>query len=293
MIKTPFRLAVINDEVSEDFDRACHVIAVDLGLEWIELRELWGKNILNLNREEIAEAKRILAKYRLRVTNIASPLFKTDWPGAPLSLFSPKRDNFGAHFTFEQQDEVLERCIDLTRAFSTQHLRCFDFWRLEDPGLWREAMNNKLREAAETCAKHSVVLLLETEMACNTATGEEAAQVLAAIQNENFMLVWDPANAAAAGETPYPNGYDQLPAQRIGHCHCKCILRKPNGQFEWAKVGTGVVDWTEQIRALMRQNYRGGFSLEAHWRGAGTAEASTRQSFDGMMAALRSGGAVS
>jgi len=54
-------------------------------------------------------ARRILEKYKLRVSSIASPIFKTDWPGAPTSSFSPKRDQFGANFTFDQQDELLER----------------------------------------------------------------------------------------------------------------------------------------------------------------------------------------
>lgn len=293
MIDTPFRLAIINDEVSEDFDHACHVIAVDLGLQWIELRGMWGENILNLDSKQIAESRRILEKYKLRVTDIASPLFKTDWPGAPLSPNSPRHDQFGANFTFNQQDEVLERCIELTKAFRARRIRCFDFWRLEDPTPYRNAINDKLRDAAKRCAKSNVILMLENEMACNTATGMEAAKVLADIPNENFMLNWDPGNAAAAGEIPYPNGYELLPRRRIGHCHCKDVVRDPNGKFAWAPVGAGVVDWVGQIKALLRQHYRDGLSMETHWRGAGSAEASTRQSFAGLLTALKKAGAIS
>jgi sugar phosphate isomerase/epimerase len=293
MYKIPFRLAVVDDEISQDFERACHVAAVDLGLEWIELRGTWNKNIANLDESEIAECRRILEKCRLRVIGIASPLFKTDWPGAPLSAWSPQHDSFGAQFTFNQQDGLLEHCIDLARAFNTQRIRCFDFWRLENPAPHREAMNEKLRQAADTCARHNVILMLENELACNTATGSEAATVLAGVRHSNFMLTWDPANAAAAGDTPYPDGYDLLPKERIGHCHCKSLVREPDGGFQWAKVGTGVVDWVGQIRALRRQQYHHGLSLETHWRGAGDAESSTRQSFAGMIDVLRQGGALS
>src|ERR1700691_2505629 len=79
----PFRLSVINDEISQDFDHACSVAANDFGLHWIELRGMWNKNITGLNEQEVAESRRILKKYGLRVTDIASPLFKVDWPGAP------------------------------------------------------------------------------------------------------------------------------------------------------------------------------------------------------------------
>ena len=61
----------------------------DFGLHWIELRSMWNKNITDLDAKEIAESKRILEKYQLRVTDIASPLFKVDWPGAPLSKEQP------------------------------------------------------------------------------------------------------------------------------------------------------------------------------------------------------------
>ncbi len=60
-------------------------------------------------------------------------------------------------------------------------------------------------------------------MSCNTATGEEAAAVLHAIPNKNFMLNWDPGNAAALKSKPFPNGFDLLPKERIGHCHAKDV----------------------------------------------------------------------
>jgi L-ribulose-5-phosphate 3-epimerase len=69
-------------------------------MEWIELRGMWNKNIVNLDATEVAEAQRILKKYELRVTDIASPLFKVDWAGAPRSKFSEPND-FKASFTFD------------------------------------------------------------------------------------------------------------------------------------------------------------------------------------------------
>ena len=158
----------------------------------------------------MAEAQGILKKYNLRVTDIASPLFKVDWPGAPASKYSPKRDQFHADFTYEQQKEVLDKCIESAKAFGTDRVRGFDFWRLKDRALYRAAINARLREGADVLAKHKL-LLLENEFACNTATGAEAAKTLAAVTAPNFKLNWDPGNAAARGEPPYPNGWDLCP----------------------------------------------------------------------------------
>ena len=81
----PFRLAVINDEITQDFEKSCTIVAKDFGLSWIELRGMWSKNITELNAKEVEDARKILEEHRLRVTDIASPLFKTDWPGQPRS----------------------------------------------------------------------------------------------------------------------------------------------------------------------------------------------------------------
>jgi sugar phosphate isomerase/epimerase len=295
-VKSPFRLAVINDEISQDFDHACHVAANEFGLEWIELRGMWNKNVINLDEREIAEAKRILAKYNLRVTDIASPLFKTAWPHGALAKSVSRRipgpDQFGAGFDAIHQDEVLQRSIALAQQFGTERVRCFDFLRLEDPAPYRKEINEVLRKAALACYAHNLKLVLENEMSCNTATGQEAAATLAAIPTPSLMLNWDPGNAAAAGEIPYPDGYDLLAKNRMGHCHCKDVKRSADGTFAWEAVGGGTVNWVGQLRALKQQGYRLGVSLETHWRGAGTPEASTRASMAGLRKDLRAAGAL-
>jgi sugar phosphate isomerase/epimerase len=252
---------------------------------------MWSKNVANLDANEIAEAQRLLKKNNLRITDIASPLFKVDWPSAPKSRFSPERDQFNANFTYDQQEEVLDRAIELAKKFSTDRIRCFDFWRLDDQGPYRKAMNNQLQQAAEKLRKIGMILILENEFACNTATGAEAAKVLDGVPSPAFMLNWDPGNAAMFGEIPYPNGYDLLPKGRIGHCHCKDAAKTTKG-VEWAAMGKGMIDWVGQYKALKRDGYHHVVSLETHWRGAGTPEASTVESWAGMKAALEKAGAL-
>ena len=288
---SPFRVAVINDEISQDFGRACEVASQKFGMGWIELRGMWNKNVVKLDARDIGESQRILSKYKLKVTDIASPLFKVDWKGAPKSKFSPKQDQFNADFTFEQQGEVLERSIELAKTFDTDRIRCFDFWRLDDPAPYRAAINETLRDAAEKAGKQGRILVLENEPSCNTATGAEAANVLSSVQSRFFMLNWDPGNAAGSGERPYPDGYDRLPKDRIGHCHCKDATR--NGQkYEWAAMGRGMIDWVGQFRALKRDGYQHAVSLETHWQGGGSPEASTEQSWARMKNQLERAGAL-
>jgi sugar phosphate isomerase/epimerase len=287
---SPFRVSVINDEISQDFGRACEVASRDFGMGWMELRGMWKKNIVSLDEKEVAEARRILEKYNLKVTDIASPLFKVDWPGAPKSKFR-ENGSFSANFTPEQQDEVLERAMDLAKAFQTDRVRCFDFWRLEDQAPYRSAINDRLRNAAEKAAKKGIILVLENESACNTATGAEAAKVLNAVQAPSFMLNWDPGNAAAAGEIPFPDGYNLLPKDRIGHCHCKDVVHQGK-KYDWAPMGGGMIDWAGQFKALKRDGYHYAVSLETHWSGGGSPEECSRKSWAGMKKLLQQADAL-
>jgi L-ribulose-5-phosphate 3-epimerase len=246
-----FKVSVITDEISQDFAHACQIASREFGLGWV-----------------------------------ASPVFKTDWPEAPKSKFSPAAPQYGADFTYGQQDELLERAFALAKAFGNPPVRIFDFWRLEDEKSFRQAIDDRLRRAAAAAARRGVVLTLENEHACNTATGAEAARLLNAIDDNALMLNWDPGNAAAHGETPFPDGYSKLPKERVAHMHLKDVQEPRNGKREWALMGKGTIDFVGQFRALKRDGYTGALSLETHWRGAGTPEESTRQCMAGLRALL-------
>jgi len=292
--ESKFKIGVISDEISEDFDHACYVINKQFGLHWVELREMWGKNLQAVSDDEIARAQKILAKYELQVTDISSPLYKVDWPDAPHSQYGSKEDLHGAsETTFKQQQEVLERSIALAKQFKTNKVRCFDFWRIDDVKPYRKAINAKLQEAAEFAAKQNVLLVLENEYECNTATGREAAATLAGIPSRSLALNWDPGNAVMRGELDaYPGGWNALPKDRIHHCHVKNAVKDATGKMVWSPVDVGYIDWTAQFKALMGIGYSNAVNLETHWRGAGTPEASSIRSWEGMKKDLQQAGAI-
>ena len=290
--KSPFKVSVITDEISDDFDHACSVAANDFGLGWVEIRALWHKTVHELDSSEVARAQAVLAKYNLRVTDIGSPLFKVHWPGAPRSKSgSQKGDDATILADFKKQDDVLAASIESAKQFKTDKIRCFDFWRLEDQAPYRAAIDDKLRATAEATRKQGISLVLENEHECNTGTAPEAARVLAAVKP--LSLNWDPANAVMHGELDaFPAGWDLLPKDRILHCHCKNAVRDDTGKIAWSPVDIGIIDWTAQFRALKQIGYRNAVSLETHWRGAGTPEASSRVSWAGMKKALEAAGSL-
>jgi sugar phosphate isomerase/epimerase len=285
-----FNLSVLTDEISQDFGHACEVASQAFGMGHVDLREVNGKNLMKWDAAQIADVQRVLERFKLRVACLATPVFKVDWPGAPKSPFSPKRDEFGADFDFKQQGDLLEHAFELAKTFKTDRIRIFDFWRLEDPKPHRAAIDEVVRDAAAKAAKRGLTLVLENEYACNTATGAEAARLLSAIPDKALEITWDPGNAQFRDEVPFPDGYEKIPKGRIGHVHCKDAVRA-DGKWVWMAMGRGVIDWAGQFRALKNDGYRHAVTLETHWRGAGTPEESTRQSFAGMKELLGKAGA--
>jgi sugar phosphate isomerase/epimerase len=147
-------------------------------------------------------------------------------------------------------------------------VRVFSYWRTVKPEECFEAVVKSLRKLAEEAEKENLIIGLENEHACNIGTGRETARVLAALDHPNLKVVWDPANALVAGETPIPDGYRVLDPKRVAHVHakdCKMIDHKP----EWGPLGTRSVDWKGQIEALLKDDYHGWLSLETHWPGPG------------------------
>jgi sugar phosphate isomerase/epimerase len=186
---------VLTDEISQDFAHACEVASREFGMGYVDLREAGGKNIMSWDAAQIADVRKTLERFGLRVACLATPIFKVDWPDAPKSSFSPTRDEFGANFSYKQQDELLEKAFDLARTFNTDRVRIFDFWRLDNQEPHRAAIDDVVRAAAVKAGKRGVRLVLENEYACNTATGVEAARLVTAIPEKALEITWDPGNA--------------------------------------------------------------------------------------------------
>jgi sugar phosphate isomerase/epimerase len=90
----------------------------------------------------------------------------------------------------------------------------------------------------------------------------------------------------------YPGGWDALPKNRIHHCHVKNAVKNSEGKIEWAPVDKGFIDWAAQFSALKQIGYHEAVSLETHWHGAATPEASSRVSWAGMKKALEDAHAI-
>ena len=133
-----------------------------------------------------------------------------------------------------------------------------------------------------------MILLVENEMACNIATSKELGRLVRDINSPHLRGNWDPANAAALGEIPYPAGYREVRGL-FAHMHIKDLRMDPQtGQAIWARVGDGLVDYRGLLKAVREDDFDGVLSLETHYRRPdGNALESSRESLEGLRRIIR------
>lgn len=258
-------LAAITDEFSPDLDTALRAMAA-VGMRGAELRVIGGKNIIDLGDEDIDRARARVERAGLQVIGIASPVLKCVLPDAPPVDTSFQQDMFGVDRPFGDQPKLARRAFEIAERTGARIIRVFSYWRTVDPAACQDRIVAALGALADEAGRRGLVIALENEHACNIGTGAEAAALMARINHPALKLLWDPANALVAGETPYPTGYRALPADRIVHVHAKdCVVH--NHRPTWGPVGERDVDWRGQLDALLHDGYAGWVSLETHWTG--------------------------
>jgi sugar phosphate isomerase/epimerase len=260
-----FRTAAITDEFAPDLETALDGMA-DVGMTGAEMRLVSGRNMIDLTDDEVDRVRATVEKRGMTVVSLASPLLKCVLPDSPALDTRIEHDVFGSPYTFEDQPRLTRRAFEIAERLGAPIIRVFSYWRTVEPERCLPAAAAALHELGEAAAKRGITIALENEQACNAGSGAEAARLFALVQHPAVKILWDPANASILGETPYPDGYKHLPADRIVHVHAKdCEVRdhKPT----WGPLGEMAVDWKGQIDALRRDGYSGWISLETHWTG--------------------------
>jgi L-ribulose-5-phosphate 3-epimerase len=275
------RLGVTGDEIAPDLETALRVLR-ELGLGWIELRNVWGKYITDVSLADCKRARALMDRQKVKVSVLDTALYKCDLPGLP----SGRKEDY----PYAEQDAVLGRALERAPLLGTRFVRVFSFWR---PGAKGHAdvtgqIVAHLGKAAERAKAAGCMLLLENVNGANVETGAEAARLLAALPSAALGLAWDPNNAYCGAEIPFPDGYDKLDKKRIHHVHLRDAGHDPqSGKCVWLPVGKGKVDNLGLLRALVKDGFTGTLTLETHYqRPDKNKELATRESLAGLLAVL-------
>src|SRR5579875_841486 len=263
----PWKLGIITDEVDADLPRVLSDFYPKYGLKWAEIRNvrLDGRSKYVYDKatpDQVKEIRRELDGAGVKMSVLDTAIYKIALPGTT-PLVENAADLNPANGEYGRQLEDLRRAADAAHTLGTKKVRIFTFKRVADPSSIFDRIVEELHKAIDVAKKQDVILLVENEFSCNTATGTESAQLFKAIPDRTLMHNWDPGNCYEAHEQPFPKAWDELDHSRIAHIHLKDAAGK-----SWRPIGGGEIDFVGQFRALKQMGYSGTMSLETHYKNA-------------------------
>ena len=250
-----FKIGVVGDEVSQDF-RTVLNFASEFNLNAIDVRSVWDKPPQALSFQDIDEMKRLLDGTGIQIIGIASPFFKCDINNSEARC---------------EHLDILKTCVKLAKAFNTNLIRTFAFWKTDNVEERWDEIISAYDEPVQIAQDEGIILGMENECSTSLATAQLTQRFVREIDSPSVRALWDPANEAHAdedGQTPYPDAYERLKRLMV-HVHLKDAGRnRETGAMDAVPVGDGVVDWPGQLQAFVEDGYEGHLCLETHWRPA-------------------------
>jgi L-ribulose-5-phosphate 3-epimerase len=260
------KLGVTSFSLGQDFAHALDVIDT-WGIEYIDLRDLWNKNIADLSDSELQEVKRLLKQHKCKVA-LLSP-----WVFFRLPL-TETGSEVAAWGSYRGDIEKLKRCIELANVFEVDLIRIFSFATevelTPNPiigkgiGVWDRILE-RLKEPAQMAEAAGITLALECCHFTNLGTGLLVKKAIDEIGSESIKLLWDPVNSYfSSGVWPYPTEYEEVKDYIVFiDIKDKIVDRQMRAQYHaaWGK-GELANKWQEILKRLIRDDYQGIISME-------------------------------
>lgn len=235
-----------SDEISSDFDTQLEVVS-NLGMHYLSLRGIDGKNIGDFTVEEIREnVLPRLQKAGIGVSSIGSPIGK---------VFINDEEGF------EKQKQMLNRLCQISNLLDCKYIRIFSFYipKGEDADNYRNEVISKIKEFAKIAEKYEAILLHENEKDIYGDIARRCKEILIGVGSAYFKAIFDFANFVQCGEDTQ-ECYDLLKDEVI-YIHIKDAVTTDN---ENVVCGTGEGKIPEILTQAIHDGYKGFLTLEPH-----------------------------
>lgn len=198
-----FKLSAFADEISDDLDVQIQTLLKN-GVDNIELRGVWGKNVLALSQSEIVQVKRQASDHGIGFSAVGSPLGKYPLTG-----------------DIQSQIDDLRKALDYAAILEAPYIRIFSFYIPEGrtPESCRDQVMDWLGRLVDVAEETEIVLAHENERHIYGENGDRCMDIYQTIQSPNFTGLFDPANFVVCGEDSYACW--QRMKQHISYFHIK------------------------------------------------------------------------
>ena len=260
------KISGFSDEISSDVTVQFETLN-RLGIKYFEPRGIDGKNISELNDEEVEKLKRKMNDFGISASSIGSPVGKIKLT-----------DDFEKHF------ELFKRIVKTAKMLDTKYIRIFSFYH--DGDEWtekeKEQVFAQLRQMIAYAKENDIILLHENEKDIYGDTKERCLEIMQELYCDNFKAVFDPANFVQCGQDT-KKCYAVL-RDYIEYMHIK-DAKLSDGSVVPAGSGDGNIGYI--LDNLFACGYDGFLSLEPH---LGSFEGLASLEIDDKMEKLPKGG---
>lgn len=245
-----YKISAFSDEIADDLETQIETLNRH-NIEYIDLRSVDGKNVLDFTDEDISEIKSTLDEQDISVAGIGSPIGKV-----------PVENEFDSH-----KDDC-RRIFEIAEAFDVDYVRVFSYWIPEDddPDQYREEVISRMQWKADVADETGVSIYHENEKDIYGDTPERCRDLATSVESSAFGLIFDPANFLEVGVQSYPDALVHL-VEHISGVHIKDAKFDVRGEIRPAGEGDGHI--AEILSALDARDFSGYASLEPHLTEAG------------------------
>jgi sugar phosphate isomerase/epimerase len=246
---TKARISAITDETGRTQADAI-AFAKEHGLQWVELRTVpeTKQEFALLTEPELKGYAAQLAGNKLKVSLLKTSLLKFPWPN-----LSPADQNLEANQKrWERRKSDFSRAIIAAQVLGVDKIRIFTGARVANPETALPKIAQTMNELMPLAENAKMRLVIENEPSQNIGTCAEITAIMALLPSKAIGFNWDPQNALALHEPPWPGGYAQLPKGRMLNAQIKA---------EGLMDGPGNLNWRAIMEAMQRDDYQGEISL--------------------------------
>ena len=234
-----FKLSAFADESSDLFSGQIDALKRN-GIDFLEIRNLDGRNVTTLSCPEARQYARILKDNGLALWSMGSPIGKIAIDG-----------DFDAHM------DLYRHTLDLAGEFGTKNIRLFSFFmpKDEDPGNYESLVLERMGKFAEVAKEYGITACHENEKGIFGDVASRCLKIHRAVPG--LKAVFDPANFVQCGQDTL-EAWEQLHTY-VHYMHIKDAL--PDGSVVPPGTGSG------NVPALIRKYHAMGgqvLSLEPH-----------------------------
>lgn len=230
------------DEIAQELDVQIEAVS-RLGIQYIEMRGVDGKNLIYHPDAKVKEIKQKLEDAGIKLSALGSPLGK-----------------IGIEDPFEPHFEEFKRACEIAHRMDTKNIRMFSFYIPEGKEKeYKGKAFDRLGRFADYAGRNDIVLLHENEKGIYGAKAPECLEIMKKLGSNHFRAIFDFANFVQCGQDTL-EAYDLL-KDYVDYIHVK-DARKENGTVVPVGYGDGNVEAI--LKKLFASGFDGFLSLEPH-----------------------------